>query len=132
PIPVADAPFLLGVQARMMARIAKVYDVHLSAANAAKALAGIAATSVGRSLVGSLLKVVPGAGNVINASVAGAITSALGYAWLELFRRDWLGQLSLESLAEHGELSSMLLRHYTLRVVEDGPADSAGRRIDPS
>lgn len=132
PIPVADAPFLLGVQARMMARIAKVYDVHLSAANAAKALAGVAATSVGRSLVGSLLKVVPGAGNVINASVAGAITSALGYAWLELCRRDWLGQLSLESLAEHGELSSMLLRHYTSRVVEEGPADSAGRRIDPS
>ncbi|HLS49753.1 MAG TPA: hypothetical protein VK024_07135, partial [Actinomycetaceae bacterium] len=91
-----------------------------------------AATSVGRSLVGSLLKVVPGAGNVINASVAGAITSALGYAWLELCRRDWLGQLSLESLAEHGELSSMLLRHYTSRVVEEGPADSAGRRIDPS
>jgi len=132
PIPVADAPFLLGVQARMMARIAKVYDVRLSAANAAKALAGVAATSVGRSLVGSLLKMVPGAGNVIDASVAGAVTSALGYTWLELCRRDWLGLLSLESLAEHGELSSMLLRHYASRVVEEGPARSARRRIDPS
>lgn len=126
PIPMADAPLLVGVQATMMARVAKVYEVRLSTSNAAKALAGVAATTVGRSLVGSLLKLIPGAGNVINASVAGAITSGLGYAWLELCRRDWLGQLNLESLAEHGELSSVLLRQYRLKVgdgktIEPGP-----------
>lgn len=118
PIPLADAPLLVGVQATMMARVAKVYDVRLSTANAVKALAGIAATSVGRSLVGALLKVIPGAGNVINASVAGAITSGLGYAWMELCRRDWLGQLDLQALAEHGELSSLLLRQYRAKVIE--------------
>lgn len=118
PIPLADAPLLVGVQATMMARIAKVYDVRLSTANAAKALAGVAATTVGRSLVGALAKMIPGAGSVINASVAGAITSGLGYAWVELCRRDWTGQISLESLAEHGELSEALLGQYRKKVIE--------------
>ncbi len=120
PIPFADAPFLVGIQAGMMAKVAKVYDVKLSTANAAKALAGIAATSAGRSLVGALLKVVPGAGNVINASVAAAITSGLGYAWLELCRRDWLGQLDLSALAEHGELSKVLLKQYQGSIKQIG------------
>lgn len=118
PIPLADAPLLVGVQATMMARTAKVYDVRLSTTNAAKALAGVAATTVGRSLVGALVKMIPGAGSAINASVAGAITSGLGYAWLELCRRDWTGQISLESLAEHGELSEALLGQYRKRIIE--------------
>lgn len=121
PIPLADAPFLVGIQATMMARVAKVYDVKLSATSAAKALAGIAATTVGRSLVGALVKVVPGAGNVINATVAGGITTALGYAWVELCRRDFLGQINLQALAEHGELSSVLLKQYRQKAIENPP-----------
>lgn len=113
PIPLADAPLLVGVQGTMMGKIVKIYQVQLSTANVAKGLAGIAAVQAGRTLSSSLLKVFPGVGNAINASVAGAITLALGKAWIELCRRDWNGELDLASLAQHGDLGNTLIRHYT-------------------
>ncbi len=116
PLPLADAPLLVGVQARMMSKIAKIYQVKLSTASVAKGLAGIAAVQAGRTLSASLLRLFPGVGNAINAGVAGAITFALGKAWIELCRRDWKGDLSLDSLAQHGDLGDVLLKQYKVHA----------------
>src|SRR5699024_1240140 len=99
PIPVADAPAILAVQAGMMRRIATIFDVAVSAQVVFTALAQIAATAAGRTIAAAIMKVIPGAGSVINASVAAAITAVLGNAWMELCERDWAGSIDLNALS---------------------------------
>lgn len=110
PIPVADAPALVAVQTAMMSQIAKIYNVDLSAAAVASALAAIAAVATGRTLVSALLKFVPGAGTVINSSVAGAITGLLGQGWTELCDRHLRGEIDLVKLAGDGVLADAFLQ----------------------
>lgn len=110
PIPVADAPALVAVQTAMMSKIAKIYNVDLSATAVATALAGIAAVAAGRTLVAALLKFVPGAGTVINSSVAGTITGVLGQGWTELCDRHVKGEIDLVNLAGEGSLADTLLQ----------------------
>lgn len=125
PIPLADAPLLIGLQGAMMSKIAKLYQVELTTSNLAAGVAGIAATQAGRTLASSLLKAFPGVGNAINAGVAASITLALGKAWIELCQRDWRGDISLKYLAEHGELAKTLLQQYNTfadKARGEGPA----------
>lgn len=107
PIPVADAPAILAVQAGMMRRIATIFDVAVSAQVVFTALAQIAATAAGRTIAAAIMKVIPGAGSVINASVAAAITAVLGNAWMELCERDWAGSIDLNALSSE-ELAAFL------------------------
>lgn len=85
PIPVASAGLLVPIQLAMMARIAAIYGVKVETATLAATVATTAATAAGRAAVVSLLKLIPGAGTVIGATISGAIASsftlAMGYAW---------------------------------------------------
>lgn len=85
PIPFADAALLVPIQTGMMASISQVYRVPMDAALAASLAATSLATNAGRSLVGNLLKFVPGAGTVVggsvSAAVAGSFTMAMGTVW---------------------------------------------------
>lgn len=112
PIPLADAPVLVTIQGAMMAKVAKIYGIEMSAAMVAKGLAGIAAVHAGRALSSSLIGLFPGVGNAINASVAAGITLALGKAWAELCRMDSKGELNLIGLADQGVLAETLFTHY--------------------
>jgi uncharacterized protein (DUF697 family)/GTP-binding protein EngB required for normal cell division len=86
PIPFADAVVLVPIQLGMMAAVAQTYGVSLDKTTHAGLAATAGATSAGRSLVGGLVKLIPGAGAVvggaINATVASTITFAMGRAWL--------------------------------------------------
>ena len=91
PIPFADAAALVPVQAAMMAKVAAGFGLGLQKGSIAS-LAGAAilsggATFVGKTVVTSLLKFVPGA-NVaamtIRAGVASSLTMAIGTAWIEV------------------------------------------------
>ncbi|OYN92519.1 GTP-binding protein [Parenemella sanctibonifatiensis] len=86
PIPFADATVLVPLQLAMMARIAHLYNVPLGTAAAMAAVSSIAATEGGRRIATGLVKLVPGAGAIvggaIGASVASALTAAVGGAWL--------------------------------------------------
>lgn len=86
PIPFADTVVLVPIQLGMLAAVAQTYSVSLDKTTMAGLAATAGATSAGRSLVGGLVKLIPGAGVVvggaINASVAGGITFAMGQAWL--------------------------------------------------
>ena len=88
PIPFADAALLVPNQVTMIARITAAYGLPpnrskaLSTAGAVILTGG--ATMAGRYAVTSLLKFVPGgmvAGSAISATVAGALTKAVGHAW---------------------------------------------------
>ncbi|MCX6433021.1 MAG: DUF697 domain-containing protein [Actinobacteria bacterium] len=88
PIPFADAVLLVPNQVTMIARITAAYGLPpnksraLSTAGAVVLTGG--ATMAGKYAVTSLLKFVPGgaiAGSAISATVAGALTKAVGMAW---------------------------------------------------
>ncbi len=90
PVPFADAPMIVGAQVTMMAAIAAQYGLlvdksHMTSLAKIALFSGGSAAVAGRGLA-SVLKLVPGIGTVIggtiNAAVAGAITTGVGYAWI--------------------------------------------------
>lgn len=91
PIPFADAALLVPNQVAMIARITAAYGLPPSRTRAL-AIAGSVvltggATMAGKYAVTSLLKFVPGgaiAGSAISATVAGALTKAVGLAWAKV------------------------------------------------
>jgi len=97
PIPFSDAAILVPLQLTMMASIAVTYGISIERSTAASMAATAAATTMGRSLVGNLIKFVPGAGTAvaggINATVAGTFTYAMGQAWLRVCERLARGEL---------------------------------------
>ncbi len=88
PIPFADAALLVPNQVTMIARITAAYGLPPSRSRALATAGSLVltggATMAGRYAVTSLLKVIPGgaiAGSAISATVAGALTKAVGHAW---------------------------------------------------
>lgn len=90
PIPFADAALLVPIQIGMIASITATYGLDFSegflSAVVASAIGGAAATLTGRAIVGGLLKLIPGAGSIaggaVAAATAGAMTTALGTAYI--------------------------------------------------
>ncbi len=92
PIPLADSAMMMPTQAKMISDITAIYGVDLekkALETIIPALLGIfGATTGGKTLATSLLKLVPGAGSLvgggISGAVAGSITTALGNAYIQL------------------------------------------------
>lgn len=92
PIPFSDAAILAPMQVTMSVHIMKIYGID----NDKSALTGIVNSTIisqvgktlSKNLIGNLTKLVPGLGSVIggtiNATVAGSLTAAVGYAISEL------------------------------------------------
>jgi uncharacterized protein (DUF697 family)/GTP-binding protein EngB required for normal cell division len=97
PIPFSDAAILVPIQLGMMASIAVTYGISIERSTAASIAATAAATTAGRSVVGNLLKFVPGAGTAvagtINATIASTLTYAIGHAWVRVCERLARGEL---------------------------------------
>ena len=97
PIPFSDAAILVPIQLGMMASIAVTYGISVERSTAASIAATAAATTAGRSVVGNLLKFVPGAGTAvagtINATIASTFTYAIGQAWVRVCERLARGDL---------------------------------------
>ncbi|MEV7827101.1 GTPase [Microbacterium enclense] len=84
PLPVSDAVTLAPIQLTMMGRIAAIYDLEVKTMLSAGALAQFGVQVAGRALATSFLKLIPGAGIVVNAAVAGALTAATGESWMKI------------------------------------------------
>lgn len=85
PVPVATAAVLAPVQLTMMGQIARLYGLKLTGVvGGGGALVQLALQFTGRAAAQSLIKFIPGAGSVVNASVASVWTYAAGEAWLYL------------------------------------------------
>jgi uncharacterized protein (DUF697 family)/predicted GTPase len=100
PIPIADALALAPIQLGMMGKIAAIYDLELKMMMSAGALAQIGVQIAGQALARSSIKLIPGAGNVVNATVAAALTAATGTAWLHLCEQIHTGKLDIAKAAE--------------------------------
>ncbi len=79
-LPGSDAPVLAGIQTAMIIAIAAEHGVDVDKVVAAQLLAGFAAPTGGRIVSQVLVGWIPGAGNIINASTAVAITEGIGWA----------------------------------------------------
>ena len=98
PIPVADAAALAPIQLAMMGRIAAIYDLELRAMVSVPALAQLGTQMAGRAVARSFIKLIPGAGSVVNAAVAGAITAAAGEAWWRVCEQIYTGRLDVANI----------------------------------
>ena len=94
PIPFSDAAILVPLQIAMIARISAIYGVSSTTSQTATLVGSLmlasGATTAGRWLVSSLLRVVPGGqipAMAISGTVAAGLTSAMGYAWIEVCER---------------------------------------------
>jgi len=105
PIPVADAAVLIPIQGGMIAGISACYGLKLSVVTVAAELLPALAASGGTAAAASLLKIVPGLGSVVTATVAGTLTGAIGAAWMavcDLIVQDKLG--NIDALLNNGSL----------------------------
>lgn len=100
PIPVADAVTLAPIQLGMMGRIAAIYDLELTTMMSASAIAQLGTQMAGQALARSFLKLIPGAGSVINASVALALTGATGEAWMRLCEKVHTGDVDVSKIGD--------------------------------
>lgn len=94
PIPFSDAAILVPIQIAMIARITAAYGLTVPTSKLAALVGSLmlssGATTAGRWLVGSLLRFAPGGqipAAVISGTVAAALTSAIGRAWIEVCER---------------------------------------------
>lgn len=98
PLPVSDAVTLAPIQLTMMGRIAAIYDLEVKAMLSAGALAQFGVQVAGRALATSFLKLIPGAGIVVNAAVAAALTAATGESWLKICELLHTGKIDVRKL----------------------------------
>jgi uncharacterized protein (DUF697 family) len=99
PIPASDAMVLKPIQLGMLAGITAIFGLELSNDQIMKLIKSVIGQGgiekVGKRLVRELAKHVPG-GNVVNATVAAALTGALGEAYIrlcgEMLRRQAAGK----------------------------------------
>ncbi|MCR5169269.1 MAG: DUF697 domain-containing protein [Desulfovibrio sp.] len=91
PVPAVDAAMVATVQAGMIVAIAGLYGCVLSRKTALAMLAPAAGALGLRVALASALKILPGIGHAasgaIGAAVAGPMTMAVGYAFLDFFAR---------------------------------------------
>lgn len=98
PLPVSDALTLAPIQLTMMGRIAAIYDLEVKTMLSAGALAQFGVQVAGRALATSFLKLIPGAGVVVNAAVAGALTAATGESWMKICELLHTGKIDVRRL----------------------------------
>ena len=98
PVPLADATVLAPIQLGLMGRIAAIYDLDLTTMMSAAGLAQVGVQFTGRALASSFLKLIPGAGSVLNAGVASALTAATGEGWTRLCEQLHTGKLDLNKV----------------------------------
>lgn len=92
PIPFTDATLLVPIQSAMIAAIYRAYGNRISDGAIKGVLTAIATTSVARSVAGNIIKIIPGVGTVLgatmNASVAVAFTELMGLSIAAAFEND--------------------------------------------
>lgn len=80
PIPGSDFVPLTALQVGLMLRLSTLYDKPISKDKAKELIIATVVGNIGKTIFRQIVKIVPGAGMVVGASVAGAMTVAFGHA----------------------------------------------------
>ena len=88
PIPFSDSAVLVPEQLAMTTHIIGIYGMDTLASISRSVVSNIIITTIGRSLAGSLIKIIPVVGTmvgtIVNTTVATTLTAALGFAISEI------------------------------------------------
>jgi putative uncharacterized protein JHP0681 len=95
PIPFSDAPIITAIQTKMIFSINGYFEVDMEnnmATSTAMSILGVTAVAqTGKTVVSSLLKLIPGPGSLIggavSATTAVVITEAIGFAYIKIMER---------------------------------------------
>ncbi|MCR4649223.1 MAG: 50S ribosome-binding GTPase [Lachnospiraceae bacterium] len=106
PIPFTDAAVLVPEQIGMIASITGVFGIPIEKATITALLSAtigtIGTTVMGKTVVSGLLKLIPGVGTitggVISASVAAALTAALGEAYIAIMLMVAKGEMNIKEI----------------------------------
>lgn len=117
PIPFADCMLLIPTQIGMIASITVIFgfEVNKSIITAliSSTIGAGGATVLGKTVVSTLLKFIPGAGSVaggaISAGTAGVITAALGEAYIGIMELVFRGEMRLEDIGTKKGKETMAL-----------------------
>ena len=131
PIPVADATLLIPNQVAMIAKITSIFGISMPKGTIMAVLSGLLGTSGatigGRTIVTSLLKLIPGAGSVvggaISAATAAALTAALGEAYIIIMAGIASGELPADYLSSpegKKKISEIFKQRLSLKRNKDG------------
>jgi predicted GTPase len=133
PVPVADAVIITSIQVEMVVGLALIYGMEVDYRKALGLIGPAVAYFAGPLAAQQLVKIIPGAGSVIGAGVAGVTTLAMGAAFHLFFLHgnftptpdqigDMLKKKYQEALGSKGEL---LRRVGNLSSTSEGDASSA-------
>ena len=106
PIPFTDAAVLVPEQIGMIASITGVFGIPIEKATVTALISAtigtVGTTVLGKSVVSGLLKMIPGVGSVtggvISASVAAALTAALGEAYIAIMIMVAKGEMDVKEI----------------------------------
>lgn len=118
PLPIADAVTLAPIQMGMMARISVIYDLEFRSVLPASALAQLGAQVSGQALARSFVKLIPGVGSAVNATVAFSLTTVTGEGWLRLCEQIHTGRVPLAQVPTAWEQYSPTLVSVVKNLVE--------------
>lgn len=96
PMPGSDIVPITSIQVGLMIRLAILYDKPISKERAKELTVATLTGSIGQNVFRQLVKLIPGAGSLVGAGVAGSMTLALGYAIKHIYENDL--ELNVETL----------------------------------
>lgn len=85
PVPGADIGFITAIQVGMILGLARVFSISVTKEWAESTAKTALTGQIGKYLAGQLIKLIPGIGSVSNATIAAALTEALGWEIAEDF-----------------------------------------------
>lgn len=102
PIPLADCAVIIPTQVAMIATITAIFGLNINKSILMGFVSSVLGTGgttlIGKTLAGSLLKLVPGAGTIaggaISGATAGLLTTALGEAYILFMEALYNGEIS--------------------------------------
>ena len=111
PIPCSDAPIIAGIQTTMIFTLNNVFDVEAEKNAVLTTIGGMLSTNVvaqvGKYVVSNIIKCIPGfgsvVGGVVSATIAVALTEAIGMAYLKVLEHYFNEKTGKVELPENTE-----------------------------
>ncbi len=134
PVPFSDAVVLVPLQVRMLVQITNIFGFPVNkkwiTAVAGSLMGTAGATIVGKMVVSTLMKFIPGAGTVVGGAIsgatAGALTYALGTAYIRLMETVYDGGRGLEA-DWMNEGSQVLFSDFVKEALKSANAENIGK-----
>lgn len=118
-IPGSDAVILMPLQIKMSVEILDCFGFKQLESSILTALKSGLLTTIGKFTTSSLVKVVPGLGQFINAGVAGSLTYASGYALKELMTQAYLEFLKSGKEPDWSQALSPALLNQAIEIAKN-------------